>query len=274
VASPEEVAALVEDIAAIRRNIRYPFAADVHGQPSSPELADAHNVPAKTSEKRIMQQSKEPLYNDGRGSSRRDPEAGVPGTPDEAQMEALAPTELPRTRTGTLQQRAESPSPENPSLEDAQTTVSEISSTTVRTLAAEGNAKAASDSKSRIDVDFWVIKGRKPRLEYERWREGMLRGKPLSFFVEGASKITKSRCIEELKCSLQTYERLITETIHKSDEKGFEKMKSNFTNQIKHAWEKDRNGKENFEIWIEPIYGEDPSIDGEADIEDMELGDF
>ncbi|KAH0558728.1 hypothetical protein GP486_004625 [Trichoglossum hirsutum] len=270
-ASPEEVAALLgENATPVRPNIRHAFVEDFEESPS-PEPEHILNVPAKSPEKPLVQKPKEPSHNDGRDPSRPDPGASVPGTADESQAEA---PEMPPTRTGTLQQRAGNPSPENPSPEVAQPTVPETSTTTTRAPATEGSAKAAAETKSRIDVDFWVIKGRKPRLEYERWREGMLRGKSLSFFIEGASRITGSRCIEELKCSLQTYERLIIETVHKNDEMGFEKMKSNFTNQIKQAWAKDRNGKENFEIWIEPIYGEDPSIDGEADMEDMELGDF
>src|SRR5205809_6749183 len=108
--------------------------------------------------------------------------------------------------------------------------------------------------KSHVEVIFWIIKAREPRLDCERWRDGRLRGKSLSFFLEGASEITKGGRdrIEELKCTLQTFEKKITDTIRRDDTKAFESMKSHFIREIMLTWEEHRNGKQDFEIWVEP----------------------
>ncbi|KAH0541550.1 hypothetical protein FGG08_003962 [Glutinoglossum americanum] len=277
VASSEEVAALLEGSAPAAQTNRDPFVDSFEESPSTGP-AHIHKATTKTPQKSLAQQLKESLVSDNRDYSRLGREPGATSSHEKPQAvtpvahKTLASTQ---TRSGPSGQSAVSPNTEGSGTKDTQQTAPEIGITIPKALNVEGNRKAAaSDSKSRVEVDFWIIKNRKPRLVRERWREGMLRGKSLSFFIEGASKVTQSRCIEELKCTLQTRETQVIETVHKSDEKAFEVMKNSFTSEIKKVWEKDRNGKENFEIWIEPIYGDDLSADGEAEVEDLELGDY
>ncbi|MCJ1390636.1 hypothetical protein MMC18_003497 [Xylographa bjoerkii] len=134
--------------------------------------------------------------------------------------------------------------------------------------------KPVTDAKSRIEVRFWIISSHQPRFERHHWPEGMLSGKSLDFFMQAARRITKNTQIMELNFMLKTAETGISNTVAKDDEKAFELMKSDFTKEIKLVWAKNRNQKENFEIWIDPIYGEDSRRDGQGDVEDIELAEF
>ncbi|MCJ1476853.1 hypothetical protein MMC13_005522 [Lambiella insularis] len=156
----------------------------------------------------------------------------------------------------------------------AQCSIFRESSASLSTTVIRDEPQSSEGVKTRVEVDFWIITSHQPRLARDHWREGMLSGKNLNFFIEAATKATKNVRIRELKCTLKTAETEISFTVHKDDEEGFESMKSTFSKEIKRAWAKDGNNKENFEVWIDPVVEESTLANGQGAMEEIELADF
>lgn len=143
----------------------------------------------------------------------------------------------------------------------------------VNTYSTE-STKPLVTSKPMVAVRFWIIKGRLPRLAYEKWTDGKLQGKSLDFVLEGVSNIIRSSRIRKLKFTLETADKECTYTIVHDAEDEFEQMKQQFSTDMTAAFRKNRNEFKDFHIWIEPIEGEDLARDGEAEVEDALMGEW
>ena len=125
---------------------------------------------------------------------------------------------------------------------------------------SKGDDLDISDSNKRrgipshtINVIFWIIKARVPRLRRFQWTEGKFGGKPLQALIDSISQIVESDQIEKIHCTLKTWKEEIEVTVKKGDEVGFEGLKSKYNKAMREDLDENTKRREDFEIWIEPI---------------------
>ncbi len=153
-------------------------------------------------------------------------------------------------------------------------TLSKIANHPVKEPSPSNSSKPPASSKPLVGVRFWIIKARLPRLVCEKWMDGKIQGKSLESVMEAVSNVAQSTRIKELRFTLQTADQERTYTIPSDAVNEFEEMKRQFNSDITVAFRKNRNELQDFEIWIEPIDREDCAKDGEAEVEDAEIGDW
>lgn len=124
--------------------------------------------------------------------------------------------------------------PSLPSLSGSATTTREHS----------GNA-----SEPEVQIQFFIITARTPRLAYTRWPEGTLRDKTLDAIFDEVATCTSKKTIRQIRFRLDTSQAEIGYPISRGDEETFDDMNRDFDEGI----ELDRNKSNTiFKIWLEP----------------------
>lgn len=104
--------------------------------------------------------------------------------------------------------------------------------------------------KPGVQIQYFIIKARTPRLAYTRWPEGTLRDKTLgSIFDEVASYTSKTK-IRKFWFKLDTSRAEIEYPIRRGDENTLDDMKRDFDDEEMRVGKKD--GNTTFKIWLEP----------------------
>lgn len=131
-----------------------------------------------------------------------------------------------------------------------------------------------SKTKPKVSGVFWIVTSPEPNYSEEMWYNGQINGKRLSAVIEELSTITNRNNIEKIKIKLKTSFVQTTMTVPKDAEDYWEIAKSNLAERIKEAFTKDRNQQTHFQIWLEPLYAQNPLPSGTNDDAENEEIDF
>lgn len=117
--------------------------------------------------------------------------------------------------------------------------------------------------KPEVQIQYFIITARTPRLSYTLWPEGTLRDKILGEVFDEVALYTSKKRVEEIVFKLSTSQVEMEYPIRRGDKNTFEDMRRAFNESLRVDRKK---GVTKFKIWLEP----DPAGHGLTEAELVE----